>query len=90
MGDLPARISAWEDPVLDDNAYAGAFRVQLDHVQPTPKVPEWEQIATQVLNHVEAAALGSMTIDEALSNLDRVVDGILEKRRWLLARAEGE
>ena len=88
IGDLPARVSAWEDPILAQNQYARAFRIQLEHVRPTPKVPEWERIATEVLEHVEAAALGSMSIDQALASLDRVVDAVLEKRRWLLARAD--
>jgi multiple sugar transport system substrate-binding protein len=88
IGDLPARMSAWEDPILTQNQYAHAFRTQLEHVRPTPKVPEWERIATEVLEHAEAAALGSMTIDQALASLDRIVDGVLEKRRWMLARAD--
>jgi multiple sugar transport system substrate-binding protein len=90
VGDLPARVSAWEDPILADNQYARAFRSQLDHVKPTPKVPEWERIATEVLEHAEAAALGRMSIDQALASLDRVVDAVLEKRRWMLARADGQ
>lgn len=90
VGDLPARVSAWEDPILADNQYARAFRSQLDHVKPTPKVPEWERIATEVLEHAEAAALGRMSIDQALASLDRVVDAVLEKRRWMLARVDGQ
>ena len=31
-------------------------------------------------------ASGEVTVDEALAALDRDVDRILEKRRWLLAR----
>jgi multiple sugar transport system substrate-binding protein len=85
-GDLPARESAWSDPVLDTNRYAAAFREQLLHVVPTPQVPEWEQIVTAVARYAEEAVRGGMTEDAALAALDRDVDRMLEKRRWL-ARA---
>lgn len=85
-GDLPARRDAWRDSTLAGNRYARAFREQLDRVRPTPKVPEWEQIATQVYEHAETAIRGDVSVDQALVELDRDVDRILEKRRWLLAR----
>jgi multiple sugar transport system substrate-binding protein len=85
-GDLPARESAWGDPVLDTNRYAAAFREQLRYVVPTPQVPEWEQIVTTVARYSEEAVRGGMSEDAALKALDRDVDRMLEKRRWL-ARA---
>jgi len=85
-GDLPARESAWSDPVLDTNRYAAAFREQLRHVAPTPQVAEWEQIVTAVARYAEETVRGGMTEDAALKALDRDVDRMLEKRRWL-ARA---
>jgi multiple sugar transport system substrate-binding protein len=85
-GDLPARESAWSDPVLDTNRYTAAFREQLHHVVPTPQVAEWEQIVTTVARYAEEAVRGGMTEDAALAALDRDVDRMLEKRRWL-ARA---
>jgi len=84
--DLPARRSAWEDPSIARNPYVRAFGRQLQSVRPTPPVPEWEQIATLVATHGEAAARGAVTPDAALSALDADVDRALEKRRWLLAR----
>lgn len=89
-GDLPPRQSVWQDPSLADNRYAAAFREQLQRVRPTPKVPEWEQIATQVWSAAQAAISGRATVDQALVALDRDVDRILEKRRWMLARAAQE
>jgi multiple sugar transport system substrate-binding protein len=86
VGDLPARRSAWNDPALAGEPAAAAFRTQLEHVAATPKVPEWEQIATRVLEHLEPAIRGRVSVPEALAALDRDVDGILEKRRWMLAR----
>jgi multiple sugar transport system substrate-binding protein len=88
-GALPARRSAWRDPALRRNPHAAAFRTQLQHVRPTPKVPEWERIASKVGEHAEAAIRGRAALDDALAALDRDVDAILEKRRWMLARRAG-
>ncbi|MHB1222793.1 MAG: sugar ABC transporter substrate-binding protein [Gemmatimonadaceae bacterium] len=85
-GDLPPRRSAWRDSTLAGNRYARAFRTQLERVRPTPKVPEWEQIATAIAEAVEQAARGGRPVPQVLASLDRTVDGILEKRRWLLDR----
>ncbi|HEV7588261.1 MAG TPA: hypothetical protein VGO40_09100, partial [Longimicrobium sp.] len=85
-GDLPARREAWADSALAGNRYARAFRVQLERVAATPKVPEWEQIATRLADYSEKAVRNTETVDAALAALDRDVDGMLEKRRWLLAR----
>lgn len=85
-GDLPARREAWRDTSLANNRYARAFREQLDRVVPTPKVPEWEQIATKVFEYGEKAIRGRMTVEQALAALDRDVDALLEKRRWLMSR----
>ncbi len=85
-GNLPPRYTAWEDSVLARNVYARAFYEQLQRVEPLPRVPEWERIADKVWVYAEAAVLGRMSIDEALAALDREVDGILEKRRWMAER----
>jgi multiple sugar transport system substrate-binding protein len=83
-GDLPARPSAWRAAGLPDAPRARAFWVQLQSVRSTPKIPEWERIADEVARWAEAAVRGETTVDEALGTLDRDVDAILEKRRWLL------
>ena len=87
-GDLPARRASWEDPVLAGDVKARAFRDQLTRVVPLPRVPEWEQIAQKVAEDLEAAIRGRETAATALARVDRDVDWILEKRRWMLARAE--
>jgi multiple sugar transport system substrate-binding protein len=86
-GDLPPRRSAWRDPALATDAHARAFRDQLERVKPTPQVPEWERIADEMRNVAERAARGQWTVDVAVRELDARADRILEKRRWLLARA---
>lgn len=82
-GDLPGRIEAWQDSTLAANIHAAAFFEQLNHVVATPKIPEWEQIAQKVREYSEYIAMDHMTVNEALAALDRDVDRMLEKRRWL-------
>ena len=85
-GDLPARQSAWNDPALTGNRHAQAFREQLQHLRATPPIPEWERIASRIAYYAELAIRQELSADEALAALDRDVDRILEKRRWLLSR----
>jgi multiple sugar transport system substrate-binding protein len=85
-GDLPARPTAWKLAGLADDPKAAAFLAQLGSVAPTPKVPEWEQIATRVAECAEQVMRGGRDLDEALAALDADVDRILEKRRWLMDR----
>ena len=85
-GDLPARTAAWEDAALRRDARVAAFRAQLEHLRATPKIPEWERVASKIGTWAEEAIRGRVGVDEALVALDRDVDTILEKRRWLLDR----
>jgi multiple sugar transport system substrate-binding protein len=55
-------------------------------VQPIPKVPEVELIATRVFESAEQVIRGGRSPGAALEELDRDVDRILEKRRWMLDR----
>jgi len=87
-GDLPARLEAWRDTALTNDPFARVFETQLRRAVPTPKVPEWENISLRLQDKVEAMVLGHVPPDTALAALDREVDAILEKRRWLLARAQ--
>lgn len=87
-GDLPARKSAWTTPELSQDPQAKAFWLQLQNVKPTPKVPEWEQIATLFYEHSELAIRGRATTDQALRTLEGDVNRLLEKRRWLMDRKE--
>ena len=85
-GDLPARRSAWNTPKLASDPYLAAFRDQLGRVVPMPAVPEWESIATDIAAAAERAARGQQTVDAAIDALNTQVNGVLEKRRWLVAR----
>ena len=86
-GDLPSRIETWHVTGLADESRARAFWLQLHRVRPVPKVPEVELIATRVLESAELVIRGGKPVDVALRELDRDVNTILEKRRWMLDRA---
>lgn len=88
-GDLPARREAWRDSSLTSDPNLRTFEVQLTRVVSTPKIPEWEQISMKLQSTVESMVLGGAAPDSALATLDRDVDRILEKRRWLLERGRG-
>jgi multiple sugar transport system substrate-binding protein len=87
-GDLPARRSAWQDAALRGDPRALAFLAQLEAVEPTPRIPEWERIAAKIAHYAERAVRGGMSAESALAALDEEVDRILEKRRFLLGRAQ--
>ncbi|HEY8943022.1 MAG TPA: extracellular solute-binding protein, partial [Polyangiaceae bacterium] len=83
-GDLPPRRESWAAPALTDDVRVRAFREQLERVEPTPKVPEWERIAGQLARVSERAARSLTSVEAAATELDERTDRILEKRRWVL------
>jgi multiple sugar transport system substrate-binding protein len=86
-GNLPPRRSAWAGEALAESEPARAFREQLERVRSVPKVPEWERIATEIRLVTESVMRGVLDDTRALPELDARVDRMLEKRRWMLARA---
>ncbi len=84
VGDMPPRRSAWAGGALSRDPKAQAFRLQLEHVKPTPPVPEWERIANEMQLAAARVIAGELSVDQACAELDRRVDAILEKRRWVL------
>jgi multiple sugar transport system substrate-binding protein len=87
-GNLPPRYSAWERSDIKDDPHIHPFYEQLQHVEPLPKVPEWEQIAMKVQQYGEIVSTGRMSPLQTAQALDKDVDRILEKRRWILERRE--
>lgn len=87
-GDLPPRRSPWHTPALANDVHAKAFGEQLERAVSTPKVPEWERIATEMRLIGEEVANGRMGVEAAAAELDRRTDKILEKRRWMLDEAD--
>jgi multiple sugar transport system substrate-binding protein len=86
LGDMPPRRASWDGSALQRDPKAQAFRLQLEQVRPTPAVPEWERIANEMQLVAAQAVAGQLSIDQAAAELDRRVDRILAKRRWVLAR----
>lgn len=84
LGNMPARRSAWDGGGLRTDPKVQAFREQLEHVKPSPSVPEWERIANEMQMVAAQAVAGELSIDEAAAEMDRRADRILEKRRWIL------
>ena len=89
LGDMPPRRSAWQGGTLRSDPAAQAFRAQLERVKPTPPVPEWERIVTEMQIVAAEAAHGELTVDQAAAEIDRRADAILAKRRWMLDRTPG-
>ena len=89
-GDLPARIEPWSDEALSADPCLAAFGEQLTRVRPLPPVPEMEQIAIRLQDWSERAVRGALPPDTALARLDREVDRMLEKRRWMAAHRKPE
>ena len=87
-GNLPPRRTAWRDERLEGDDYARAFRDQLERVRPAPKVPEWERIVNEMQIAAEQVVRGRADVEQATLALDRRVDAMLEKRRWMLARGK--
>jgi multiple sugar transport system substrate-binding protein len=87
-GNLPPRRSAWRAPELAADAPSQAFAQQLERVRAAPKLPEWERIFQEMQLAAERVVQRTQTIDAATTQLDASVDALLEKRRWLRARAQ--
>lgn len=83
IGDLPPRRSTWKYPSLANDELAHAFADQLERVKPTPKVLEWERIVQEMRLVTERVVRGGESQEHAVQELDKRVDEILAKRRWI-------
>jgi len=77
LSDLPAVKSAWQDSSLARDPMFEVFYHQLSATRPTPKVPEWEQIAGRLNHWMEASAYGKKTVDEAVRGLSADIERIM-------------
>lgn len=84
--DLPTRPSAWKNSLLLSDPVPQSFAAQIAHSIAPPAVPEWERIVTEVQLVAEHMVRGEYGVDAASTEMDRRVDRILQKRRWLLDR----
>jgi multiple sugar transport system substrate-binding protein len=85
-GNLPPRQTAWQDSALALDPYMKAFRLQLQNTRATPKVPEWERIATEIRLMAEQVLNKKLSQDQGIAQLEQTVNRILEKRRWMMQR----
>jgi multiple sugar transport system substrate-binding protein len=85
-GDLPPTRAVWGQAGLTADPITDAFARQLDRTAALPKVPEWERISTEMQTVAELFVRGKMSLDDAVTDMDRRADRLLEKRRWMLAR----
>jgi multiple sugar transport system substrate-binding protein len=85
-GDLPPSRAVWTSAGLTADPITDAFARQLDRTAALPKVPEWERIATEMQTVAELFVRGRMSLDAAVTDMDRRADRLLEKRRWMIAR----
>jgi len=85
-GDLPPSRAVWASAGLTADPITDAFARQLDRTTALPKVPEWERIATEMQTVAELFVRGRMSLDDAVGDIDRRADRLLEKRRWMIAQ----
>lgn len=85
-GDLPTRPSTWRDLSLRADPVLTTFAHQIARSVAPPAVPEWERIMTEVQLVAEHMVRGDYGVDAATVEMDKRVDRILEKRRWLVDR----
>jgi multiple sugar transport system substrate-binding protein len=86
-GSLPPGEAAWAASGLLDDVKFAAFHEQLSNVRPAPPAPEWELIVTgELVKTAEVVINDRVTLAAGLESLDRKVDQILEKRRWMLSQ----
>src|SRR5918999_97116 len=48
VNDLPAVVSAWDDPALASDPLVATFGEQLQDAKSTPAIPTWEQVAAAI------------------------------------------
>ena len=85
-GNLPPSRAVWDRAGLTADPITAAFANQLDRTAALPKVPEWERISSEMQTVAELFVRGRMSLDAAVTDMDRRADRLLEKRRWMMAR----
>ncbi len=88
VGDLPSRPAAWRAPEMTRDPTAAVFGAAVRASVAPPAVPEWERITVEVQLVAEQMVRGRFTVDGAAAEMDRRVDHLLDKRRWLLDRGK--
>ncbi|MFD2627792.1 sugar ABC transporter substrate-binding protein [Oceanobacillus kapialis] len=77
FNELPANLSAWEDPVLSDNEMVATFGEQLESTKPLPLIPEYDRIVGEILTLLENVNRGGADIDQEIERLKEETARIL-------------
>uniref|UniRef100_UPI0025CD4CF6 extracellular solute-binding protein n=1 Tax=Sphingomonas sp. TaxID=28214 RepID=UPI0025CD4CF6 len=85
-GDLPSRPAAWGAPALARSRPEQGFVRAIASGVTGTSVPESARITTEIQLVAEHMVRGEYGVDVAAAEMDRRVDAILAKRRWLLDR----
>lgn len=84
--DLPSIKESWLNAQIISDPAMMAFYHQLESVVPTPKIAEWEMVAIKMQEHLDRVIFNKRTLGEMVPELNRDINYILEKRRYLLER----
>lgn len=74
--DLPASQKAWKSKTLTSSTKLAAFGNQVNHAKGTPNVTTWAQLAQQGDRTAEQVAKGSLSVNDALSQLQTKANSI--------------
>ena len=83
-GDLPSRPAAWAAPALSRPRPEQGFARAIASGVTGPPVVESARIGTEIQLVAEHMVRGEYGVDAAAAEMNRRVDAILAKRRWLL------
>jgi len=84
MNNLPVLKSKDVNEKILSDGKMKPFIDQMSRVVSPPKIPEWEQAAETLKKGLESVRLKEKTLEEALEDIERDINRILEKRRWLI------
>ncbi|WP_245832983.1 extracellular solute-binding protein [Oceanobacillus timonensis] len=79
IGELPANLEAWDDPILADDEMMSTFGEQLEATPSSPVVPHYERIGGELLDSLEKIIRGGEDIDESLEEFISQADSILNR-----------
>ncbi|UOQ86305.1 extracellular solute-binding protein [Gracilibacillus salinarum] len=77
--ELPANLTAWEDPALSDDEMVSTFGEQLKSTQPLPLIPEYERLGQEILTSLEEINRGGADIDQTLEEFQTKAADILDR-----------
>lgn len=84
--DLPAVKKAWLALDIDHDSILQTFYDQMENAAAPPAIAEWEQIYVKLQESLEKVIQKKINLNQAIMQLNRDVDLILNKRRWMLEK----